>query len=707
MPSTANLTPASTLLGTERLVATKADGSTVGVLASGLPVSTAQAAADAAAVSTHNADTAAHGQTATGRALVTAASVSAARTTLGLGTSDQVTFDGVTATDMEATNSVTIAGREVTATGTGNIALPATSGTLALNTLSNVDPAIGRAALGAANSDLSNTGKRLFATGQRFIFAGTSITLGTSPGVTVPYPAAFASSPAASGLGTVTNAGRAGHTLAQLATAYTTDVKPVLQAAGSGGIVTLVLEAGANDYTSAPDAATFLASLQGYIATARADADAAGVSLRAGVCTIMRRADTGVSSAAEINRERINRLIRAATSWDFLIDLDRLFPNPYDATFFVSGGVHPNDTANRLIAAEISQALVKQSQVSPVGAPPVRQGNSAWLYNSGAGAASFSNPGTDFTIGTGDFSVGFWCLLPVYQTGSNSNGGNVIGGATNSMSLSFDSLGRLVVLRTNAATIATSTYAARLNEWTHFAVVRSSGTLSFYVNGVLDSSVADATDYSVSSSEFLGRAGGQQRYQGYIADLAFAKRALAASEIRELMGTGSLSSLTNVSALLLSSMRPAAGVIQDTSGLGHHVTLPTGCTSSLGDATVISATVNSGSAVSISNAVAANGVTLTLTPGTWEVDATADFFLTGATTSFLNAGISTSSAAFGAYGTYTGMPLVVSGITNDHFQQVPRQIITVTANTTIYLVGRMSFSAGTVKLGGFMTAKRL
>lgn len=48
MPKSSQLTPAAYILSTERIVATLASGSTVGVLASGLPVSTAQAAADTA-----------------------------------------------------------------------------------------------------------------------------------------------------------------------------------------------------------------------------------------------------------------------------------------------------------------------------------------------------------------------------------------------------------------------------------------------------------------------------------------------------------------------------------------------------------------------------------------------------------------------------------------------------------------------------------
>ncbi len=86
----------------------------------------------AGAISTHNSAPTAHGQTATGRALVTAANVSASRTSLGLGACDQVAFDQVTATDLVANNNIGINGRELTASGTGDLAFPSTGGTLAL-----------------------------------------------------------------------------------------------------------------------------------------------------------------------------------------------------------------------------------------------------------------------------------------------------------------------------------------------------------------------------------------------------------------------------------------------------------------------------------------------------------------------------------------------------------------------------------------------
>lgn len=83
MPTTAALTPAASILTTERIVATLANGDTVGVLASGLPVSTAQAAADTAAtnsaVATAAADATAKVLVETNRAIAAEGAESAAR----------------------------------------------------------------------------------------------------------------------------------------------------------------------------------------------------------------------------------------------------------------------------------------------------------------------------------------------------------------------------------------------------------------------------------------------------------------------------------------------------------------------------------------------------------------------------------------------------------------------------------------------------
>lgn len=98
MPSTASLTPAASILSTERVVATTADGATVSVLASGLPVSNAQAAADAVVLASAATDATTKANAAQAAAIAASAqrasnlsdlaNAATARTNLGLGNVD-------------------------------------------------------------------------------------------------------------------------------------------------------------------------------------------------------------------------------------------------------------------------------------------------------------------------------------------------------------------------------------------------------------------------------------------------------------------------------------------------------------------------------------------------------------------------------------------------------------------------------------------
>jgi len=123
MPSTANLTPAASILSTERIVATTAAGATVGVLASGLPVSTATTTAI-------NAVTAASLQKSAN--LGDVASVATSRTNLGLGTADNVTFGQVTTTGAVICGAELFLGSaEITDGGsTASLTMPLTNGAL-------------------------------------------------------------------------------------------------------------------------------------------------------------------------------------------------------------------------------------------------------------------------------------------------------------------------------------------------------------------------------------------------------------------------------------------------------------------------------------------------------------------------------------------------------------------------------------------------
>lgn len=116
----------------------------------------------------------------------------------------------------------------------------------------------------------------------------------------------------------------------------------------------------------------------------------------------------------------------------------------------------------------------------------------------------------------------------------------------------------------------------------------------------------------------------------------------------------------------------------------------------------------SATGVALTNNTAANGTSLILTAGDWDVYGVADYTLgAGATMTALVASLSTTSATVAAFPDRQ----TLAGIsTNNGFGSItmsaPPRRITVATTTTVYLVGLSSFSGGTNTLAGFIQARR-
>lgn len=116
----------------------------------------------------------------------------------------------------------------------------------------------------------------------------------------------------------------------------------------------------------------------------------------------------------------------------------------------------------------------------------------------------------------------------------------------------------------------------------------------------------------------------------------------------------------------------------------------------------ISSAVASGSAVALTTATPANITSITLTPGTWDITGAVGF-LPAASTSITarSGGASTTSATLSAtVGAkfVLASAAVVPGAVGQELS-VPTHRVTVTANTTLYLVASATFTAST--LGGY------
>ena len=110
---------------------------------------------------------------------------------------------------------------------------------------------------------------------------------------------------------------------------------------------------------------------------------------------------------------------------------------------------------------------------------------------------------------------------------------------------------------------------------------------------------------------------------------------------------------------------------------------------------------------SLTNATPANLASMSLSAGDWNVSCTASYSPAGTTNVIgVLAGISTTSASFGAQGTFTQL----SGTLGTGSQiDWPTPIVTenVTTSTTVYCVGQLNFNTSTATGGATIIARRI
>jgi len=121
----------------------------------------------------------------------------------------------------------------------------------------------------------------------------------------------------------------------------------------------------------------------------------------------------------------------------------------------------------------------------------------------------------------------------------------------------------------------------------------------------------------------------------------------------------------------------------------------------------VSSLIATGSAVSLTTATAANITSISLTAGDWDVSGNVNFNETTSTVTARSAGISSTSATLPTDGSeaYNGVQSTVTSEINSITS--PRVRMSLSGTTTIYLVGKATFSAGTCAGFGTLTARRI
>lgn len=121
----------------------------------------------------------------------------------------------------------------------------------------------------------------------------------------------------------------------------------------------------------------------------------------------------------------------------------------------------------------------------------------------------------------------------------------------------------------------------------------------------------------------------------------------------------------------------------------------------------VSSLVAVGSPVSLTNNTTANVASISLTAGDWDVEGNINFSGSTATITGGIGAISTASVTTPSDGSEVYDATATTLLTETSSITMPRKRISIAATTTVYLVARKSFSAGTVVAFGSINARRV
>jgi len=139
----------------------------------------------------------------------------------------------------------------------------------------------------------------------------------------------------------------------------------------------------------------------------------------------------------------------------------------------------------------------------------------------GSGDYLTTNTSSDYTLGTGDFTLEYW-----YKPDTVNYSTFLVDANTGSeVWATYCNVNGQHKYRVNGTDEIISTTPLRYNQWHHIAIVRSSGTTKMYVNGTQEgASMSDSTNYTFTSV-VIGRrvSAGDLQYDGEISNLRLVK----------------------------------------------------------------------------------------------------------------------------------------------------------------------------------------
>lgn len=149
-------------------------------------------------------------------------------------------------------------------------------------------------------------------------------------------------------------------------------------------------------------------------------------------------------------------------------------------------------------------------------------------YKYGTASSSFNgtsqylslDTSSDWSFGTGDFTVEFWVRPTIVDTHRRWLTNTTAAFDANTFCIRQSGSGIYCICGTGDVTITNGVIA---NAWLHFVVVRKGSTVSVFCNGAMSGSFTSSSDLSKSQLFIGGYHSGAEYFQGYIDDLRITK----------------------------------------------------------------------------------------------------------------------------------------------------------------------------------------
>ena len=153
-------------------------------------------------------------------------------------------------------------------------------------------------------------------------------------------------------------------------------------------------------------------------------------------------------------------------------------------------------------------------------------------YNSGSialnGTTDYVSGVLSKALGTDDFTVEAWIFPTTMAWQQTIFATSTSTSSSTAFSLYFSSGGSLIYFLTGGS-LTSAAGVIVINTWQHVAMVRSSGTISLFVNGIVVCKLADASNYSTTTFSVGAFVGGGVYFKGYIEDLRVTNSAVYSS----------------------------------------------------------------------------------------------------------------------------------------------------------------------------------